>query len=73
MHVSGPAESAQIPYMHARAAVVDGTLAYLGSISLSPDSITFNREMGLISRETFLVQALEAQFESDYHLRTKRF
>ena len=73
VHVSGPAESAQLPYMHARAAVVDGTLAYLGSISLSPDSITFNREMGLISHQPFLVQALEAQFESDYHLRTKRF
>jgi cardiolipin synthase len=73
VHVSGPAESAQLPYMHARAAVVDGTFAYLGSISLSPDSSTFNREMGLISQQPFLVQALEAQFESDYHLRTKKF
>jgi phosphatidylserine/phosphatidylglycerophosphate/cardiolipin synthase-like enzyme len=43
--------------------------AYLGSISLSPDSITFNREMGLISRQPSLVQDLEAQFESDFHLR----
>jgi cardiolipin synthase A/B len=73
VHVSGPAESAELPYMHARAAVADGTIAYLGSISLSPDSITFNREMGLISRQPFLVQGLEAQFESDFQLRTKRF
>jgi cardiolipin synthase A/B len=71
VHVSGPDQSAQLPYMHARAAVVDGKIAYLGSISLSPDSITFNREMGLISRQASIVRALEAQFESDYQTRTK--
>jgi phosphatidylserine/phosphatidylglycerophosphate/cardiolipin synthase-like enzyme len=53
--------------------VVDGKISYLGSISLSPNSITFNREMGLISKQPFLVRALEAQFESDYQLRTKPF
>lgn len=73
VRVSGPDESAQLPYMHARAAVVDGEIAYLGSISLSPNSITFNREMGLLSRQPFFVQALEAQFQSDYQLRTKKF
>jgi len=71
VHVSGPDQSAQMPYMHARAAVVDGNVAYLGSVSLSPDSITFNREMGLIFRQPRLVQALEAQFKSDYRLRTR--
>ena len=71
VHVSGPDESAQLPYMHARAAVVDGKIAYLGSISLSPDSITFNREMGLISRQSSIVGALEAEFESDYKTRTR--
>ena len=35
VHVSGPDESAQLPYMHARVAVADGKIAYLGSISLS--------------------------------------
>jgi phosphatidylserine/phosphatidylglycerophosphate/cardiolipin synthase-like enzyme len=73
VHVSGPEESAQMPYMHARAAVVDGKISYLGSISLSPSSITFNREMGLISKQPLLVHALEAQFESDYRLRTQPF
>jgi cardiolipin synthase A/B len=73
VHVSGPQESAQLPYMHARAAVVDGKISYLGSISLSPDSITFNREMGLISRQPFLVHALQAQFQSDYFSRTKSY
>jgi cardiolipin synthase len=73
VHVSGPAESAELPYMHARSAVVDGKVAYLGSISLSPDSITFNREMGLVSRQPLLVRALAGQFQSDYQLRTKKF
>jgi cardiolipin synthase A/B len=72
VHVSGPAETRQLPYMHARAAVV-GKIAYLGSVSLSPDSITFNREMGLISQQPSLVQALGAQFQSDYDSRTRRF
>jgi cardiolipin synthase A/B len=73
VHVSGPDETRQLPYMHARAAVVDGRIAYLGSVSLSPDSITFNREMGLISRQPSLVRALAAQFRSDYGSRTKKF
>ena len=73
VHVSGPDESTGLPYMHARAALVDGKIAYLGSISLSPDSITFNREMGLILREETLPRKLQAQFESDYDLRTSKF
>jgi phosphatidylserine/phosphatidylglycerophosphate/cardiolipin synthase-like enzyme len=73
VHVSGPQESAQLPYMHARAAVVDDTIAYLGSVSLSPDSITFNREMGLISHQPLLVHGLDAQFQSDYLSRTKSY
>lgn len=73
VHVSGPNESAELPYMHARAALIDGRIAYLGSISLSPDSITFNREMGLVIQEDLLVRKLEAQFESDYDLRTSEF
>lgn len=67
VHVSGPNETAEEPYMHARAAVVDGKVAYLGSLSLSPDSITFNREMGMILQQPALVQKLEAQFQSDYN------
>ncbi len=73
VHVSGPVETRQLPYMHARAAVIDGKIAYLGSISLSPDSITFNREMGLVLQQPFLVRALAAQFQSDYRSRTTRF
>ena len=73
VHVSGPEESADRPYMHARAAVADGALAYLGSISLSADAIAFNREMGRFLRERALVQKLQAKFESDYHTHTRKF
>jgi phosphatidylserine/phosphatidylglycerophosphate/cardiolipin synthase-like enzyme len=59
--------------MHARAAIIDGRIAYLGSVSLSPDSITFNREMGLISQQPLLIHGLEAQFQSDYLSRTKSY
>jgi phosphatidylserine/phosphatidylglycerophosphate/cardiolipin synthase-like enzyme len=73
VHVSGPDQTAQMPYMHARAAVVDGKIAYLGSLSLSPDSITSNREMGLILHRQPLVRKLEAQFQSDFDTRTTKF
>jgi cardiolipin synthase len=73
LHVSGPNETLQTPYMHARAAVVDGKIAYLGSLSLSPDSITFNREMGLILHRGSVVRKLETQFQSDFDLRTAPF
>jgi phosphatidylserine/phosphatidylglycerophosphate/cardiolipin synthase-like enzyme len=71
VHVSGPKQNAQQPYMHARAAVVDDTVAYLGSVSLSPESATMNREMGLIQRQTAVVRKLAAQFQSDFSSRTK--
>ena len=69
VHVSGPDQSAAQPYMHA--AVVDGEIAYLGSISLSPDSTTVNREMGLILRQRAAVRKLEAQFDADFRSRTR--
>ncbi|HEY1731279.1 MAG TPA: phospholipase D-like domain-containing protein, partial [Terriglobales bacterium] len=72
VHVNDP-EKAQLPYMHARAAVIDSQFAYLGSISFSPDSATLNREMGLIFRDQVPVQQLQAQFESDYQFRTRKF
>lgn len=56
--------------MHARAAVVDGQIGYLGSISLSPEAVSIDREMGLIFRDNDRVHQLQAQFDSDYATRT---
>ena len=66
IHVTRPPESPESPYMHARTAVADGTRAYLGSISLSPDSPTYNREVGLILDDTHFVRTLQNQFEMDF-------
>jgi cardiolipin synthase len=66
IHVTRPPESQESPYMHARTAVADGKRAYLGSISLSPDSATYNREVGLILDDEHFVRTLENQFEIDF-------
>jgi phosphatidylserine/phosphatidylglycerophosphate/cardiolipin synthase-like enzyme len=66
VHVTLPPESAQYPYMHARTAIVDKKIGYLGSISLSPNSITFNREAGLYLNTKHFVDKLHAHFENDF-------
>jgi cardiolipin synthase A/B len=67
VHVTRPPESAQSPYMHARTAVADGKRAYLGSISLSADSITYNREVSLFLDDRHVVDKLQDQFEIDFN------
>lgn len=66
VHVTGPVQSFQTPYMHARTMLVDGSRLYVGSISLSPDSTTFNRELGLFLSEARPVRAYRARFEQDF-------
>jgi len=66
IHVSGPEESFEHPYMHARAAVADGRTVFLGSVSLSPGSTTANREAGFISKDAALTKVLAGQFNKDY-------
>jgi len=70
IHVTLAPASAKYPYMHARTAIADGKYAYLGSISLSPDSSTFNREAGLILKCKDLVKKLQAQFEIDFKTKS---
>jgi len=66
----GRSESMAAPCMHARTAVADGARAYLGSISLSPDSPTYNREVGLILDEKHFVRTLQNQFEIDFNSKS---
>jgi phosphatidylserine/phosphatidylglycerophosphate/cardiolipin synthase-like enzyme len=73
IHVTRPPESQESPYMHARTAVADGRLAYLGSISLSPDSSTYNREVGLILDDTRVVRTLQNQFEIDFNSKSHAY
>lgn len=70
IHVNGTEHQIGHPYLHARAAIVDGREAYLGSISLSPDSITFNREAGLLLADPTARRQLAQQFELDFREST---
>ena len=66
VHVTRGPESFQTPYMHARSAIVDRKSAYLGSISLSPDSATRNRGAGLILKDAGVVAKLQRRFDGDF-------
>jgi cardiolipin synthase len=73
IHVTRLPEGPQSPYMHARTAVADGKSAYLGSISLSADSTTQNREVGLMLDNTHLVKKLRNQFEIDFSSKSQPY
>ncbi|HTV32420.1 MAG TPA: phospholipase D-like domain-containing protein, partial [Methylocella sp.] len=60
VHVTGPTESPAWPYMHARSALADNELLYIGSISLSPDSATVNREAGILISDPRFVDLVKA-------------
>jgi len=66
VHVTRAPEGFQTPCMHARSAMVDRRVAYLGSISLSPDSATRNRGAGLILRDASVVEKLQRRFDGDF-------
>lgn len=70
IHVTRPPETMQTPYMHARTAIADKKYGYIGSISLSPDSITFNREVGIILKKKQVVNKLRKQFNEDFLLNS---
>ena len=63
---TGPGNATH-PYMHARAALVDGTKkVYLGSISLNPDSISWNREVGILVQRSDQRRKIRSQFDADW-------
>ncbi len=54
------------PYIHAKALLVDGRQALVGSINLTANSLDFNRELSILVDEPYLVQALAQQFQIDW-------
>jgi phosphatidylserine/phosphatidylglycerophosphate/cardiolipin synthase-like enzyme len=58
------------PSVHTKDIVVDGKLAYLGSINLSNTSISKNREVGIIFNDASAVQRLLSAFEKDWAAAT---
>lgn len=73
VHVTRPPESPESPYMHARTAVADGRLAYLGSVSLSPVSTAYNRDVGLILGDKHVVRKLQDQFDIDFNTKSQAY
>lgn len=54
------------PHVHVKSVVVDGKAAYVGSINLSWNSLTRNREVGLIVTEPSNLDTILRTFEHDW-------
>jgi cardiolipin synthase A/B len=54
------------PYIHAKAIVADGRLAFVGSENFSPTSLDQNREVGVLLADTAALATLTATFERDW-------
>lgn len=54
------------PDIHAKAIVVDGTLAYVGSINLTQPSIDQNRELGLVTDNVDAVHVIATTIAQDF-------
>ena len=55
-----------MPYMHAKTMIVNGRLAYLGSIDLQTTETSEDRELGILFHSPPLVARLESRFQSDW-------
>ncbi|TMC21056.1 MAG: hypothetical protein E6J34_10770 [Chloroflexi bacterium] len=53
-------------YMHAKIIVVDGQLAFVGSVNISTASLERNRELGIIVSDANVVGALQRTFQQDW-------
>jgi cardiolipin synthase len=60
-----------MPYMHAKTMIVDGRLAYLGSIDLQTTETSKDRELGILFHSPPLVAKLQNQFRSDWGRRPR--
>ena len=54
------------PYIHAKIIIADGTLAYVGSVNVSAQSMNRNREVGVLVANANVIQQLDASFAQDY-------
>lgn len=54
------------PYVHAKAMVVDGRLAFVGSQNFTATSLDHNREVGLIIAQPNAIEKISAAFEKDW-------
>ncbi len=54
------------PYIHAKAFIVDGKLAFLGSQNLTATSLEFNRELGVLISDSAVISEMSAVFREDW-------
>jgi len=54
-------------YIHAKAIIVDGRRAFVGSQNFSPASLDHNRELGVIINDRDAIATLEQTFASDWN------
>ncbi|MGL6236221.1 MAG: phospholipase D-like domain-containing protein [Segniliparus sp.] len=54
------------PYVHAKDIVADGSTAYVGSINFSENSMTNNRELGIITSDPGVVSGINTTDDSDF-------
>ncbi|MBS2012335.1 MAG: hypothetical protein JST00_05590 [Deltaproteobacteria bacterium] len=65
-----PARHMEEPGVHVKAVVVDGKVAYAGSINFSWTSLTKNREVGMLVDEASNVARMRSTFEKDWAIAT---
>jgi len=54
------------PYIHAKAILMDGDTAFIGSQNFTETSLDENREIGIVVQESEIVTRLRSIFESDF-------
>ena len=62
-----PAQKFEGRYLHAKAIVVDGSEAYVGSENLTANSLDHNRELGVVLKDPVLVDMLGSIIRSSWH------
>jgi phosphatidylserine/phosphatidylglycerophosphate/cardiolipin synthase-like enzyme len=58
------------PFMHAKLILVDGSVALVGSVNLSPASLDQNRELGIFVSDTGALGTLADTFDRDWTAAT---
>jgi phosphatidylserine/phosphatidylglycerophosphate/cardiolipin synthase-like enzyme len=61
-----PVVSVSSPYIHAKAFVVDGSTAYVGSANFTAESLDHNRELGIITTATSEVTKIANTIAGDF-------
>jgi phosphatidylserine/phosphatidylglycerophosphate/cardiolipin synthase-like enzyme len=56
----------EYPDTHIKMVLVDDATAYVGSVNLSWNSLTNNREIGVLLWETAAISAISEMFDGDW-------